>query len=99
MTEKEFLEKYDSGAEFTQEEYEDIAYCFKSIETERSEPTRWSVWVDKVFKVGGRYFMIGFNQGLTECQPDCFLTSSVAEVKPVEKVVTVRVWENIGKEL
>lgn len=52
---------------------------------------------DVVFEVDNRYFMTGYYKGLTECQEDEYYDEAVIEVKPVEKTVVVKEWEEVKK--
>ena len=46
------------------------------------------------FKLKDRYFRVGFDEGLTEMQPNEYYTD-IVEVKPVATVKTVINWEEI----
>lgn len=97
LTEEEFLRKFDNGEEFSSEDIHDICYEFKEVDYIEGEESRWSRWIDVVVEVDGRYFMTGYDKGLTEYQEDDFYNTTVIEVKPVEKTVLVKEWEEVKK--
>ena len=43
--------------------------------------------------------MTGYDKGLTEYQEDDFYNTTVIEVKPVEKTVVVKEWEEVKKNV
>ena len=62
------------------------------IDTIRGEDRRWSVWVDKIYEVAGRYFMVGFDMGLTELQENEYWDTDVQEVEKKIEVKVVETW-------
>ena len=62
------------------------------IDTIRGENRRWSVWVDKIYEVAGRYFMVGFDMGLTELQENEYWDTDVQEVEKKIEVKVVETW-------
>ena len=62
------------------------------IDTIRGEDRRWSVWVDKIYEVAGRYFMVGFDMGLTELQENDYWDTDVQEVEKKIEVKVVETW-------
>lgn len=97
LTEEEFLRKFDSGEEFSSEDIRDICYEFKDVDEIEGEESRWTRWIDIVFEVDNRYFMTGYDKGLTEYQEDDFYNTTIIEVKPVEKTIVVKEWEEVKK--
>lgn len=94
---KEFLEWYDCGK--PESNFEEI-YEYKNPgrmllsewepeETIRGEDRRWNVWIDKIYKINDRYFMAGYDHGLTEIQEDEYWDTDIVEVekKPIVKVI------------
>ena len=100
MKTQEFLDRYDSKQGFTEDELyriwiNDTEDGFEEVrEEELGEPHRWNIPVDKVIKVGDRYFMIYCFQGLTECQ-ESYYDQQPDEVYPVEKTITITCWEGV----
>ena len=91
--EKDFLEKYDNGYEFSQRELREIHQNFEGIETEYGENRRWTRTATTIFKVGDRYFALIWEQGLTECQENEFWEQPYeVEKKEYEKTITVTEW-------
>lgn len=99
MTEKEFLEKFDKGEEFTEDEIVELIWEFNEVERIEGENRRWSRWVDVVIEVKGRYFMTGYDEGLTEYQDNEYYESYVKEVTPVERTVVVKDWVEVNKNV
>lgn len=103
--EKEFLEWYDAGkpeSNFEEVyEYDNIGIFFleewKPEDVIRGKDRRWSAWIDKVYKIGDRYFMTGYDHGLTEMQEDEYWGTDIQEVKPKTIVKVERKWEAIEK--
>ena len=65
---------------------------WEPIDTIRGEDRRWSVWVDKIYEVAGRYFMVGFDMGLTELQENEYWDTDVQEVEKKIEVKVVETW-------
>lgn len=103
LFEKEFLSWYDCGkpdSNFEEiSDYETPARFllseYDSVDTIRGEDRRWSVWIDKVYKIGDRYFMTGYDHGLTEMQENNYWYTDIKEVKPTTKIEVVRSWKTI----
>ena len=95
MTEKEFLEKFDKGEKLTESEIQELIWEFKEVERIEGENRRWSRWVDVIIEVEGRYFMTGYDEGLTEYQENDYYDSDVVEVKPVEKTIVIKEWKKV----
>lgn len=96
--EKEFLDKYDSGAKFTENEIRDMIWGFKQVEEDEGYNHRWTQDITTVIQVEDRYFRIWWERGLTEYQENCYHNQPV-EVTPHkhEKLITVREWIEVRK--
>lgn len=89
MTNKEFLERYDSGKpKFTYDEIEEMAYeeFGNYVDEIDGERNRWTQAVETIFEVEGRYFAVSWFRGLTEMQENEFDCSVVYEVEKKEKI-------------
>lgn len=97
--EKEFLDKYDSGAKFTEQEIRDAIWDFKQVEEDEGYNHRWTQDITTVIQVEDRYFRIDWQRGLTECQENEYWNQPV-EVTPhaYEKTITVREWIEVKHE-
>ena len=102
MTVKEFLTRYDNKETFTEDELRDIYWGdlegdegVEEIDEEIEEKRRWSQFVYKYVMIGGRYFCLTADIGLTEYQDNSY-DYQPEEVKPVEKVITVTEWVPIN---
>ena len=91
--EQYIIDKYDNKEPLTKEEVRELIwdYDYERIE---GESRRWNRWVDVIVKLKDRYFRVGFDEGLTEMQPNEYYTD-IVEVKPVATVKTVINWEEI----
>ena len=92
MTEKEFLNRYDSGDHFNNKELAFLLHEFPKIETTFGRTTQNSKEVRTVVSIGCRYFLINWYMGLGYCYNDDFYCSPM-EVR--KKVKTVIEWEEI----
>ena len=90
------IDKYDNKKPLTKEEVRELIwnYDYKRLE---GENRRWSRWVNVIIKLKDRYFMVGYDEGLTEYQDNEYYTD-ITEVKPVEKMVVITEWEKIKHE-
>lgn len=101
MTIKEFLTRYDNKETFTENELRDIYWGglewddddegVQEIEEQADEKRRWSQFVYKYIKIGGRFFCLTADIGLTEYQDNEY-NYQPEEVIPVEKIITVTEW-------
>ncbi len=98
MTVKEFLTRYDNEENFTEDELKDIYWgdfegdeWSEEVDEEIDEKRRWSQFVYKYVKIGGRYFCLTADIGLTEYQDNEY-NYQPFEVRPVEKIITVTEW-------
>lgn len=69
----------------------------KRVDIVYDEPRRWTRWCEVIIEYNGRYFSVGYDEGLTECQENEYNYSDIIEVIPKEEVITVRKWVNKGE--
>lgn len=97
MTENEFLERYDAGAKFSEEELRGFVWeefeCIKQVETIEGDYHRWQREMSTIIKVEDWYFRIDWMAALTECQESDFPCQPI-EVKYHEwqETVTKHEW-------
>ena len=91
--EQYIIDKYDNKEPLTEKEVRELIWKYK-YERIEGENRRWARWVDVIVKLKDRYFRVGFDEGLTEMQPNEYYTD-IVEVKPVATVKTVINWEEI----
>ena len=91
MTEKEFLERYDSGGEFTETEVRELIYEGNFVDEIEGNDHRWDREVTTIIEVDGRYFAIDWRRGLTECQENWF-DNQPREVTKTTRMVEVTEW-------
>lgn len=79
---------------------EDIAEFIDRYEIKRNpqEPRRWSRWVECICKIQDRYFITGYDQGLTEYQEDEYYDNEIIEVQPIETIKQIAVTYWVNKE-
>lgn len=101
MTNKEFLDRYDTKDKFSENELKMMAwgeYPTESelIEEDAGDEGRWYRCINTVFKVDNRYFSLIWERGLTECQDNEYMYQPT-EVKlhEYERTIIVREWEEI----
>lgn len=89
------LQKIDSKENLTEDELKRLALEY-DIEREEGENRRWTRTVSSYVELGGRYFCIDWENGLTESQPNEFPNQPV-EVKKhsYEKTITVNEWRPV----
>lgn len=94
------LHKIDNGEQLTEKELEKMLWSFKEIDTLYGENRRWNRSVRTILEIGGRYFALDWDEGLTECQENEFYSQPV-EVKKREytKTIVVTEWDEIKKGL
>ena len=94
------LHKIDNGEQLTEKELEKMLWSFKEIDTLYGENGRWHRSVKTILEIGGRYFALDWDEGLTECQENEFYSQPV-EVKKREytKTIVVTEWDEIKKGL
>lgn len=100
MTENEFLERYDTGAKFSEEELRSFVWEeFERIETIEGDDHRWQREMTTIIKVGDRYFSIDWMAALTEFQKSDFPWQPI-EVKYHEwqETVTKHEWRPVEEQ-
>lgn len=95
--EEELLKKIDSSEELTDREIREVLEY--EVESEYGENRRWSRSVTTISKIGERYFMTEWEEGLTECQQNTY-GEQPEEVrkKTYEKTITITEWVSMDKE-
>lgn len=103
MTVNEFLERYDKGDHFNEDELRDLYWgdieaepgeIIEECDEEEDEKRRWSQFIYKFIKMNDRYFCFTADIGLTEYQDNSYDFQPV-EVKPVEKIVVITEWHEV----
>lgn len=87
------VKKIDNKEPLTEHELRNLVYEF-DVDTEYGDNRRWSRTVTTIVELGGRFFSIDWEEGLTECQENEFYNQPI-EVKKTtyEKIVTVTEWQ------
>jgi len=103
MTNTEFLNKFDVGEKFSEDELREIGWGespdgSKYVDEEEGEDHRWQREMTTIFSVDGRTFALNWMKGLTECQESDY-ESQPYEVKKEEyqKTITVTKWARVKK--
>lgn len=68
----ELEKKIYNGEKLTEEELKMAVFECSEVTTEYGENRRWSRSASTIIKVKDKLFCIDWEQGLTECQDDCF---------------------------
>lgn len=85
------INKYDNKEKLTPDDIETLVWEYE-WEREEYENRRWSRWVEVIVKLKDRYFRVGYDEGLTEMQPNEYYDTSIEEVIPIEKTIVVIDW-------
>lgn len=90
------LGKIDAGEKLTESELRELRWEFNEVETIYGENRRWSRSVRSILEIGGRYFALDWEEGLTELQEHEFYNQPI-EVEKIEyqKTITVTEWKEI----
>lgn len=91
-TEEELVSYIEEHNDFTESDIWDLFDMDYAIETSYGENRRWSRSAYTIFAIGGRYFAIAWEQGLTECQEDYVPYPYLEEVEPFEEIKVVKGW-------
>lgn len=95
----EMLSKIDSGKKLTEKELSMLPYEFNEVERINGENRRWLRSVTSIIEIGGRYFKLQWEQGLTESQENEFYNQPYeVEKNTYEKTITVTEWVKKSKE-
>ena len=93
MTEQEYIKKIDAGECFSESEIKSLVYDYDyEYKVVSGNLGRWTQSMTTIVKLCDRYFAIHWERGLTEMQEDDFWYSSIEEVEPKERVITVIDW-------
>ena len=97
MDEKEFLNRFDNGEEFTEEELSDFRWEFIEVNVKYGDNHRWNRPVTTVFRVEDRLFALEWWEGLTEMQEHEFYKQPY-EVEEIEKTIVVKEYIKKGEK-
>lgn len=90
------VNKIDKGENLTEKELKRLAYEYE-IEKIVYDKNRWTMPISSVCKLLDRYFMVEWQEGLTEYQEDEFLDQPYeVELQQYQKVTNVRRWVKKG---
>lgn len=82
---------YNGKQNFTESELAYLAYEYARFDFIKGDDRRWSSYCQTILKIEDRYFLIGFDQGLTENQEDYFDSQPIeVELKETEKTIIER---------
>jgi hypothetical protein len=79
---------------FTSEEVREFV-CENVVETIYGENRRWLRTNTTIVKVGGKYYALWWEEGLTECQECEYPEQDANEVEKREKTIIVNDWIEI----
>lgn len=91
----ELMERALSGKKLADDEWKFLIYEGEEIDRVEDENRRWSRWVEVIIKWNGKFYSIGYDEGLTEHQEDGYYDSGIIEVKPVKKMVEITEWQRV----
>ena len=98
---EDFLEAYDGGYEFSEEEIKRLVWgdngFSKEVDQEEGESGRWHQYMTTIIEIKARYFAVYWSAGLTEYQEHIY-DGPVQEVKPVKKMVEITEWVAVEKK-
>lgn len=90
----ELMERALSGKRLADDEWKYLIYKGDEVAVVEDDPRRWYKWVEVIVRWKDKYYSIGYDEGLTECQEDDYSDSGIYEVKPVKRMVEVTEWQN-----
>ena len=86
------VKKIDTGEKLTEKELRTLSWDYE-VEREYGENRRWTRSVYSVCKLCDRFFMVVWEQGLTESQENEYYNQPYeVELHEYEKVITVKEW-------
>lgn len=91
-TNREILEKIESGYVFEERELEELVYSGKVVDNQYGDKGRWTRSVYTIIQLEDRFFGIDWEEGLTESQEDLFYETSLKEVEKFEEVKVIKGW-------
>lgn len=96
--EKEILVKIDSGEKLGEYELMRLVSDYEFDQAGNGDCRRWTERMNTIVLIGGRYFSIKWNRGLTEYQDNEFWSQPVEVFKKeYEKTITVTEWIKLDK--
>ena len=93
MDVKEFLNKYDRGEKFSDREKQELIWDWPEVDRIEGDSGRGDKSVAVVIDAGDRYFMIDYQEGLTEYQENYYSDGEVVEVEPYEETIVIKKWK------
>ena len=97
--EVDFLERFDRGEKFDRNELKECRYDFLVVDEIEGDAGRWTTAVRTIFEVGGRFFSLRWDRGLTEMQENEFMYQPKEVVKRTyEKTIEVTEWMEVNNE-
>ena len=91
----ELMERALGGKKLADDEWKFLIHEGDKVAVVEDDPSRWYKWVEVIVRWKDKYYSIGYDEGLTECQEDEYYNSGIVEVKPVKKMVEVTEWQDI----
>jgi len=90
-----FLYLIDNHYDFDEEDIKMFIECCE-INRIPQELRRWTRWINSICEAKDRYFVVGWDQGLTEHQENIYSDSYITEVTPIEttKRIIVTQWRD-----
>ena len=90
------VNKIDNKEKLTRDELSEIIFSYE-VDSEYGDNRRWSRTVSTVVELCGRFFMVDWEEGLTESQENEYYNQPY-EVKKhtYEKTITVTEWLKVG---
>lgn len=96
--EKDILARIDSGEELGEYELMRLVSDYEFDQAGNGDYGRWAERMNTIVLIGGRYFSIKWDRGLTECQDNEFWCQPVEVFKKeYEKTITVTEWIELNK--
>lgn len=93
----ELMELALKGIRLEESEWKFLIWEGDKVAVVEDEPRRWYKWVEVIIKYKDKYYALGYDEGLTECQEDDYFNSGIREVKPVKKMVEVTEWRDVKR--
>ena len=92
-----FLERFDRKETF--DEWERQMMAWGEVDQIENDSGRWTTFMTTIFELGGRYFAIDWDCGLTECQRNEYWHQPVEVTKrQYEKTIVVTEWVPIEEK-
>lgn len=98
--EKDILARIDSGEELGEYELMRLVSDYEFDQAGNGDYGRWAERMNTIVLIGGRYFSIKWDRGLTERQDNEFWCQPVEVFKKeYEKTITVTEWIELNKSV